>query len=119
MKQNDRTPRNSSLIQPARRRFIQTFLAAGATFASPTLLASLQRTPERSLALKNLHTGESLKATFWQGGDYVSDQLQAVNRVLRDHRSGDVYPMDPDLLNLLYLLQASVGVKGAFHVISG
>ena len=42
-----------------------------------------------------------------------------VNRVLRDHRSGDFYPMDPDLLDTLYLLQQSVGVSGAFHIISG
>lgn len=115
MKHNDQTP----VLRPARRRFLQTCLGTTAALASPGLWASLHRSPERILSLKNLHTGESLRATFWAEGQYLKDELRAVNRVLRDHRSGDVHAMDPNLLDQLYLLQQSVGVGGAFHVISG
>ncbi len=86
---------------------------------TPALWASLQTGPERTLAFRNLHTGESLRTTFWAQGDYLDDELQAVNHVMRDHRSGDVHPMDPKLLDLLYALQQSVAVNGAFHIISG
>ncbi|HFD79995.1 MAG TPA: DUF882 domain-containing protein [Gammaproteobacteria bacterium] len=106
--------------QPARRHFLRKLLASSALLALPApVLASVHRTPERSLVLRNLHTGERLKTTFWADGHYLRDELQAVNRVLRDHRTGDVHAMDPRLLDLLYLLQQTVAVEGAFHIISG
>ena len=119
MRQKDNTARHTEIQHPARRRFIQTFLGTTATLAAPSLWASVHRAPERSLAFKNLHTGESLRATFWAEGRYRNDELKAVNHVLRDHRSGDVHPMDPKLLDLLYGLQQSVAVTGSFHIISG
>ena len=119
MRRKNITARHEDVQHPARRRFIQTVLGTTATLATPSLWASVHRAPERSLAFKNLHTGESLSATFWAEGRYLDDELKAVNHVLRDHRSGDVHPMDPKLLDLLYALQQSVSVKGSFHIISG
>jgi uncharacterized protein YcbK (DUF882 family) len=119
MKLKNNSVRGNHIRHPARRRFIQTFLGTTATLAAPSLWASLHCAPERSLAFKNLHTGESLRTTFWAEGRYLNDELKAVNHVLRDHRSGDVHPMDPKLLDLLYALQQSVAVNGSFHVISG
>jgi uncharacterized protein YcbK (DUF882 family) len=107
------------LWRGSRRGFLQLCLGSTAGLAAPSLWASVHRAPERSLSFRNLHTGEQLRTTFWAEGDYVGKELQAINRVLRDHRSGDVHPMDPALLDMLYLLQQSVGVKGAFHIISG
>jgi uncharacterized protein YcbK (DUF882 family) len=98
---------------------MQGFLGATAALVTPSLWASLQRDSDRTLAFRNLHTGESLRTTFWTQGRYLSDELTAVNQVLRDHRSGEVHAMDPKLLDLLYALQQSVGVNGAFHIISG
>jgi len=119
MRPKDKTACYKDVQHPARRRFIQTFLGTTATLATPSLWASVQRAPERSLAFKNLHTGESLRTTFWAEGRYLNDELKAVNHVLRDHRSGDVHPMDPKLLDLLYVLQQSVAVNGSFYIISG
>jgi uncharacterized protein YcbK (DUF882 family) len=119
MKPKDNNTRHSDIQQPSRRRFIQGFLGATAALATPSLWASLQRGSDRTLAFKNLHTGESLRTTFWTQGRYLNDELTAVNQVLRDHRSGEVHPMDPKLLDLLFALQQSVGVNGAFHIISG
>ena len=119
MKHRLRIARQAQTRQPARRRFIKTFLGTTAGLATPSLWASVHRQPERSLALKNLHTGESLKTTFWANGEFLKDELKAINHVLRDHRSGDEHPMDPKLLNLLYVLQQTVGVDGSYQVISG
>jgi uncharacterized protein YcbK (DUF882 family) len=118
MKDKIQTVCHEGIRYPARRSFLQAFLGTSTALAAPSLWASVHRTPERSLAFRNLHTGESLQATFWAEGRYLEDELQAVNRVLRDHRSGDVHPMDPKLLDMLYALQHSVGVGGAFHIIS-
>ncbi len=119
MRHKHRIVRPPALQHSARRRFLQAALGATTTLALPPLSASVHRAPERTLAFKNLHTGEALRATFWAAGDYVGDELKAVNRVLRDHRTGDVHPVDTQLLDLLYLLQQSVAVSGPFHIISG
>ena len=119
MKLKDITARHTDIQHPARRRFIQTLFGTTATLATPSLWASVHRAPERRLDFKNLHTGESLRTIFWAQGRYLNDELKAVNHVLRDHRSGDVHPMDPKLLDLLYALQQSVAVNGSFHIISG
>jgi uncharacterized protein YcbK (DUF882 family) len=119
MTEKYRTPCQEDIQHPARRRFIQTLLGTGAVLATPVLQASLHRASDRSLAFTNLHTGETLRSTYWAEGGYLEDELKGVNQVLRDHRSGEIYAMDPKLLDLLYVLQQSVGVSGAFHIISG
>lgn len=120
MKQNNRTAHQPGLQHPARRRFMRTVFGTGATLTVPSSLwAAVHRAPERSLALRNLHTGETLRTTFWVDGDYLRDELRAIDRVLRDHRSGEVCRMDPQLMDVLYLLQQSVSIAGPFHIISG
>ena len=73
----------------------------------------------RSITLKNLHTDEALEAVYWENGQYVPDALEAVNKVLRDFRTGDVHPIEPGLLDLITDLRAMVGSKAPFQVISG
>ena len=75
--------------------------------------------PARQVALHNLHTGESLQATYWEDGQYVPQALAAVNKVLRDFRTGDEHMMDPGLIDLLNKLHGKVDSKGPFQVISG
>jgi uncharacterized protein YcbK (DUF882 family) len=76
-------------------------------------------TPERRLSFYSLHTGESLTATYWSEGGYIDAELEAISRVLRDHRTGDIHPIDTRLLDQLFLLQRSVESKHPFQVISG
>jgi uncharacterized protein YcbK (DUF882 family) len=73
----------------------------------------------RSVSFHNLHTGESLDAVYWDQGRYVPDALAAVNRVLRDFRTGDEHMMDPRLLDLLTAVHGKVEAKSPFQVISG
>jgi uncharacterized protein YcbK (DUF882 family) len=73
----------------------------------------------RSVSFSNLHTGESMEGVYWEQGEYVPDVLQAVNNLLRDHRTGDVYPIDPRLLDLLDAVSARTETKTRFEVISG
>ena len=73
----------------------------------------------RSVAMNNLHTGESMEAVYWDGGDYLPDVLDAVNLHLRDYRTGDIHPIDPQLLDLLDSVSQLTGTKAPFEVISG
>ena len=88
----------------------------GALAAAPAALADLA---PRKAAFHNLHTGEALEAVYYEDGKYVPDALSAVNKVLRDFRTGDVHPIDPKLLDLLHSLSARVERSEAFQVISG
>ncbi|MFP4474556.1 MAG: DUF882 domain-containing protein [Desulfatibacillaceae bacterium] len=74
---------------------------------------------ERTLGFYNLHTGEHLDTAYNRGNHYLGHALSRINRILRDHRTGDVHPIDTELLDLLYRLAREVGTKSPFHVISG
>jgi len=106
-----------------RRRFLQLGLGATTALVLPNAFAGLSSPsaaqPERKLSLLNLHTGEHLKTPYWAEGLYQPSELEAINHILRDHRTGDVYQMDNDLLNLLNVLHQKMDSKQAFQVISG
>ena len=111
-----------------RRRFLQLGLGATTALSLPNAFAGLPSPSiaqpatahaERKLSLLNLHTGEHLNATYWAEGQYQSSELKAINHILRDHRTGDAYHMDNDLLNLLHALHQKMDSKKEFQVISG
>jgi uncharacterized protein YcbK (DUF882 family) len=90
-----------------------------ATRSPHAAVARAAATAPRTLSLLNLHTGERLKATYFEGGDYVPDALAAMNNLLRDFRTGDVHPMAPNLLDLVATLQQRLDSNATVHVISG
>jgi len=102
-----------------RRDFLKFSAAAAATLAAPLALANSAPVGEREIRFYNLHTGEHLSATYWADGVYVPDELQAMNYLLRDFRTGDVKRIDPGLFDVLYALQQKLEKRGVFHVISG
>jgi len=73
---------------------------------------------ERSLDVYNMHTGESLTTVYWIKGTYVPAALRDISYVLRNHHSDQVKPIDPQLLDLLYMLDRLVGLRDAFHIVS-
>ncbi len=102
-----------------RRDFLCLGAASAAAMLAPPVLAKSGPVQERTLSLYNTHTGEDVSTVFWAAGDYINSGLQDINTLLRDHRSGDIYPIDPDLLDLLYVLQQQVGSRKVYQVISG
>lgn len=86
-------------------------------------LATLPRlgfaiTEPRRLRFKHLHTGEKLDVVYFENGAYVADALAAINFVLRDFRSDDVFAMDPALLDFLHATRQRLGSQGRFEIIS-
>lgn len=102
-----------------RRRFLQIGLGLTSSLVVPNAIAGVKNQHERKLSLLNLHTGEAVNATYWAEGQYQEGELQAINRILRDHRTGDITNIDPKLINLLTLLHHNMHGQQAFHVISG
>lgn len=107
----------------SRRRFIAK-VACGAilTLGSPALAnAAKGRFPShKSLAFQNTHTGDKLKLTYFEKGRYIKAALREINFVLRDFRTGDVHPIDIELLDQLHDLKLMLGTGNRpFHIISG
>jgi uncharacterized protein YcbK (DUF882 family) len=104
---------------PMHRRGV---LRGAVGLAGASLLAGTARAEAlapRSLSLFNLHTGEKLTATYFEGGDYVPDALAAMDHLLRDFRTGDSHVIAPGLLDLVHTLRGRVETTQAVHVISG
>jgi len=104
-------------VSPGRRRLLRASLAGAVMAVAP--LSAAWAIDERRLSLHNLHTGERLDQPYWLRGEYLSETLDAINTVLRDHRSGEVYPIDPALLDLLFALRQRLGSNRGYDVISG
>jgi uncharacterized protein YcbK (DUF882 family) len=73
----------------------------------------------RPLAVFNLHTGERLQAAYWEAGAYLPDALTAFDRVLRDHRTGEVHAIAPSILDLTAALLKRLDVQETVQIISG
>jgi len=106
-----------------RRRFLKVTVLSALAAACPATrsLASSAKPalPEKTLAFLNTHTGETIRAAYWENGRYVTDALAGINRILRDHRSGETHPIDPQLLDVLHALSRKMETRSPFHVISG
>ncbi len=106
----------------SRRRFVRTALMAAVPMMVPGVAMAALRLPgtkPRSLSFYNLHTGESLKRTYFEDGDYVPEALHEINYVLRDFRTGQVKTIDPRLLDLLVGIHRNLETSKPFDVISG
>lgn len=100
-----------------RRQVLKFGLAAlGAAVLPSQVLADVA---PRRLALNNLHTGEAIDAVYFEKGAYVPDAVEALDKVLRDFRTGDVRDMDRGLFDLLHNLKTKVESKAPFQIISG
>lgn len=104
-----------------RRQFLTFASAAAATslFAMPAIAKPSIRKPERSISFYNIHTGESVSGVYWAEGHYDRRALNSIYRVLRDHRTDRVHPIDVEVLDILHRLRGHIGLTRPFHVISG
>lgn len=102
-----------------RRTFLTGAACAAATFFIPKISLASWSDAHRTLALQSIHTGEKVRTTYWENGRYIPGALSEINRVLRDHRTGDVHAIDKSLLDLLTVLHQKLGSREKFEVISG
>jgi uncharacterized protein YcbK (DUF882 family) len=105
-----------------RRNFLKAGAAAMLTsvFTHPVLAAV---TPDRRehhiLSFYNIHTAESLKTCYRSNGKLIDRALNRVSHILRDHRTGEVKPVDPKLLDLLHHITMEIRPRSPINIISG
>ncbi len=114
------TPVAAGTAMLGRRDLLRLGLAAAVTAAAlaPEEAEAALRAPPRQLSLLNLHTGERVKVEYWAKGRYQRDGMREINRLLRDHRTGAVFPMDPKLLDLVHALSRKIGSRGPVQIVS-
>jgi len=108
-------------IRSSRRRFIRGVLIgvpAAVALAGPArALADSPKT--RTITLANTHTGEQAAVEYFRDGDYLPAAFDELNRLLRDHRTGDVADIDPRLFDVLHDAAVLADREPRFEVISG
>ena len=105
-------------IDLRRRTLLRGLVAGGAGlgFTTPTLAAA--KAPGE-LAFAHTHTGERVRVVYADGGRYLDEGLAELNRFLRDWRTGEVYPIDPRVLDVLHAARTALKPDGVFELISG
>lgn len=73
----------------------------------------------RALAFEHLHTNEHLSLIYAVGGSVLPQAQSRLDVFLRDHYTGDVGAIDPQLFDLLYRLRTTLGTHMPLQVISG
>lgn len=109
----------------------RSFLALGAKATAGVLLA--QAVPaqvfassppraekgSRNLAFYHTHTRECLDITYARNGVHNPKALHQINKYLRDFRTSEVHPIDPDILDILWHIQQEIGCSSTYEIISG
>lgn len=113
-------------FDPARRNVLRALgfgavaLGLSAAGVRPAMAATTAApSGTRTLVLHNTHTAETVRAAFCRDGDWCTDGIAAIERVLRDHRTGDVHPIDRGLLAMLHDVAERCDRDAEFEVISG
>ena len=107
---------SSSIFHPPRKppqELIPPDTKPSRNFFQPVI-----KPPEKAVALYNTHTGESVNAVYWYRGQYLPETMSVVDRVLRDHRTDEIKPIDPQLLDLLHAISEELECSHPFYVIS-
>ena len=83
-------------------------------------LPALSTPRPRILTLNNLHTGESLKAEFFDGRGYIQDELARLNHFFRDYRANKIKVHRSRICSISSIrLQGLLGTSKPVQLISG
>jgi len=102
----------------SRRRFLFG-LAAGLPVLGLGWRAALAAVPVRQIALRHRHTGEAVRTVYFADGRYLEEGLRVIDRLLRDWRTDEIVEIDPQVLDIAYVLQQQLDLRGPLEVLSG
>ncbi len=93
--------------------------AVGVCVAFFLMLIAPSSAEERTIAMYNIHTQETISVTFKKDGHYIPEGLQKLNHFMRDWRRDMETKMDPALIDLIWELHEELGSKEPVHLICG
>ena len=113
---------DSSSFHSNRRSFLKWGASAilATIFTHPVMAAVDPKTPKhRILSFYNIHTGETLKTCYRSSGKLIQRAVNRISHIMRDHRTGEVMPVDPNLLDLLHRIVMEEKPSSPLSIISG
>lgn len=104
-----------------RRGFLKHGLlfTAALGFWTPALAGAAAPAAGREMAFTCAHTGKKFKGEYWYRGKYLADAFGEIKQVMRDYRTNDEYPIDPRLIDVMFVLQRRIKNYTPFEVFSG
>lgn len=116
----------AAMYHADRRGFIKHGLAFSAAlgFWMPSLAeareaASGAPVKGRSIKISNRHTQDAFSGEYWYDGKYIPGAFDEIKSVMRDYRTGEKFPIDPRLMDVLFVLQHRLKNPSAFSLFSG
>jgi len=104
-----------------RRNFVKTslFSIMGLLTSGSALFAGSALKEKKVLAFYNYYTRESCHVVYNIGENYIPRSLAVIDYILRDRRTGEIKPIDTNLLDLLYNLKTRLNSDSPFFIVSG
>ncbi|HSC76068.1 MAG TPA: DUF882 domain-containing protein [Pseudomonadales bacterium] len=115
----DSSPVAQETACPDRRRLLKTMAGGAALLAAPGLVNAVPLAgKKRSLSFVHTHTGEQMSLIYKIGDKFLPNSMTSIAHLMRDFRSGDVHPIDPELLDVLWQVQRNLKNSNPFQIIS-
>jgi len=114
---------SQSRLTITRRGLLGVGVGVGAasllSFAPLGAFAAIGRMPERAVSFRNRHTQESLNTVYWSGDRYDAEALRRISHLMRDFRTGEVWPIDVRLIDILFVIQRRLDSFQPIEIVSG
>ncbi len=108
-----------SSLHTNRRTFLQLSASAALTMLVPPTALAVSRSEHRTLSFLHVHTGETLTTCYRVNGKLINRALVRISTIMRDHRTGEIKPVDPNLLDLLHCIVQEITPPSPINIISG
>jgi uncharacterized protein YcbK (DUF882 family) len=114
--------KEASITKPSensRRSFLKKAVIATSAIAFPNiLLARDQELYTRKLSFYHLATGEYVKATYWEDGEYNLDALADIYHISRDIHVNKQTIMDINVIELMYSIHTTSNSRWPYYLTS-
>ncbi len=116
----------SDLVQTGQmgvtRRDVLKMGGAGLAASAVPLFSSsshAKSTKMWEVSFRQAHTGESFSGVYRVGDQYLPDVFERLNYILRDFRTGESFPMDPRVIDIISMVQQGTGGDKPLEILSG
>ncbi len=114
---------SSSVSVPTRRDVLKTAAGVALTgFLSCGLIKPVLAVPQSGahrVYFRNNRTGESFNGVYRVGDKYLPEAFDQISHILRDTRNNETFPMDPRMIDIIYVMQRTLETDEPYQVLSG
>ena len=121
MSENNEYLIGASLNQIDRRDILKLGLAGTLASIVPLGFSSEANAARNTwrVRFRHAHTGESFNGVYRVGDRYIPEAFEKINYTLRDFRTGEIFPMDPRVIDIMALVQKKAGQRAPIEILSG